>query len=67
MNILFLKSNDYKALFIIKIIINYGVRESLAIKKLEKSFEKKNIVLHRYKHFNLPITFNLLEYGDFVH
>jgi len=67
MDILSLKSNDYKALPIIKIIINYGVREGLAIKKLEKSFEKENIVLHRYKHFNLPITLNPLEYGDFVH
>jgi len=43
MDILSLKSNNYKALLIIKIMINYGVREDLAIKKLEKSFEKKNI------------------------
>jgi len=67
MDILSLKSNDYKALLIIKIIINYGIREGLAIKKLEKSFKKKNIILYRYKHFNLSITLNLLEYSDFVY
>jgi len=41
MNISFLKSNNYKTLPIIKIIINYSVRENLAMKKLKKIFKNK--------------------------
>jgi len=67
-DILSLKNNDYKALPLYKIIINYGIRDGLAIKK-EESFnsKSKNIILHRYKHFNLPLTINPLEYGDLIH
>jgi len=67
-DILSIKNNDYKALPLYKIIINYGIRDGLAIKK-EESFnsKSKNIILHRYKHFNLPLTINPLEYGDLIH
>lgn len=66
-DILSIKSNDYKAEPINKIIINYGVRDGLAVIKNENITLRKNIHLKRYKHYNLPVTMNPLEYGELLH
>jgi len=66
-DILSIKSNDYKAEPINKIIINYGVRDGLAVIKNENITLRKNIHLKRYKHYNLPVTNNPLEYGELLH
>jgi len=60
-----IKSNDYKSEPINKIIFNYGVRDGLAETKKENFKQRKNI--KRYKHYNLPITINPLEYGDLLY
>jgi len=38
----------------------------MAIKK-NTPFNKKNIVFHRYKHFNIHLSINPLEYGVLLH
>jgi len=65
-DVLSIKSNDYKAESINKIIINYGVRDGLAeIKK--DNIKRPNIKLQRYKHYNIPVTNNPLEYGELLY
>jgi len=64
-DILSLKNNEYKSLPITKIIINYGIRDGITFKK--ENIKSKNIIFHRYKNFNLPVTLNPLEYGNLIY
>lgn len=66
-DILSIKSNEYKEQEINKIIVSYGVRNGkAAIKKNVKNFNTK-IVYQKYNHYNLPVSLNPLKYGSLIH
>jgi len=68
--ILSIKSNVYKEQEIIKIIVSFGVRNGKAIIKKNKNdhqFNPKTILYQNYKHYDLPVTLNPLNYGTLIH
>jgi len=68
--ILFIKSNKYKEQEIIKIIVSFKVRNGKTIIKKNKNdhqFNPKIILYQNYKHYNLSVTLNHLNYRTLIH
>lgn len=59
-----MKNNHYKSISIIKISINFGVREGTFENKPKVSIDKHQF--QNYKHYKLPVTLNPLEYGTLI-